>query len=1329
MLLFHVLISKAMKKFILLLVLLSAFLQTVKSETEPNDSTALANTLVLNTGQTGGLTGSDLNDWFVLHLTQSGILTLTFQKTGGGNGTLYFRDGEMAGDPEISSLYISFWESPPEGWTLSYPVLAGKYYVQINKNTDAINYILTATLTPSNFSEDLEPNNTPAQAITMPPNSTVSGNLHYYGAGEGADPEDWYKMVVPQGGILKLTIHKKGGGLTWIYFKDGESGGNPEITNYYTGAWESPPEGWAWSYPVLAGTYYFQVANGNGVVDYLMTASLSPPAFPEDTEPNNILSQASVIPPNGTVSGTLHYYGAGEAVDGEDWYKMSITQGGILSMVIHKKGLGNAWIYFKDGEMPNQPDISNYYLSYFESPPEGWTWSYPLLAGNYYFQVSGGGNVVDYQFISTLILPQWGNDPEPNDDTSTASPFPTGSAMGGTVGYYRPNYGTDNWDWFKVVTTEYGQLSFSIHKKGFNNVNLRLRDSSAEITTHYLGFGDLTTSFSKILPAGTYYLGVEKLGGDIQYQIQSSLLPAPVADFNFKQTGNVFAFENTSLHEASYYWSFDDGGTATTVNAYHEYAEPGNFNVCLIATNVAGADTTCHIATMPGVARALPAEGGNTGDVTLQVFGGGLDTSYVAKIMNGGIVIASSNFTGFGGKSSIYVRFDLRNKPVGNYQLLIERSGGPSYTVPGGFNIVPGIAADPWVSIGGRNRILYNTWTTYTVNYGNRGNVDARLVPVWFEMNTDPDLEVEFPNVHFNMPDTLVGEPESEGIYMETDSLFGQPYPARVYPFILPVIPAGTEASFKIRIKTGGNLKIKAWTEKPWRQSPINQNKVECFSEALAEAPEDLGLTEDKVLCMQVMTVVILDREQEFDDRAVYNGRMTEAQRTPFVTLFLRVIRATSKICGVNDPADRKRVSEWVTKVILNYWLREQRTPSLVEFKADDRSGESCPIEFEPQNPTATSLTAVSSLDPNEKSGPSGFGTDNYLRDTRSFPYTIHFENVDTATAPAHTVVVTDQLNTAKFDLTTFSFDKVFIGDSILFVEPGLREFVLDKKLNNLGVTARVHGKLDMQSGLITWTFRSLDAATLDEIEDPDIGFLPPNVLSPEGQGAVSYFVKLKNAPQHGEQVKNSAGIVFDNNPAILTNEHRVTFDLAAPQSAIQPIAPVQNTAQFVLNWSGTDAGSGIQHYNIYYVLNGTDTVLWRGGITGTSALFTGEGSNTYEFYSVAVDNVGNVEETPGFPDAVTTIITGTEDQVDQTTDLVIFPNPVSDQLTICNRGAAEGCLTIVQPDGRIVASMQLQANSRRQFSVAELPQGLLLWRWAPGCGGNVYLGKVMIMR
>lgn len=1314
-----------MKKYLLFIALAFCIFQAVKAETEPNDIPTQANLLLLNYAQDGTLTGTDVDDWFILTVSQGGILTFTVHKTGGGNARMYLLDAGQAGFPEISNLYLGYSESPPEGWTLSYPVLPGTYYVHFFRYDPSVSYSVTPTLALSSFGQDIEPNQVAADAQTFSSNGAVGGTLRYYRPIDGADATDWFKMIVPQGGILNLKIHKKGPGNTWFHLLDADNPNLPEISSYYVGYGESPVEGWSWSIPVLAGNCFFQVTGGEYWLDYQIEASLVAPAYAEDTEPNNDFSQAGNFPVNGFVSGTLRYYRPGEGWDSKDWYKMTVPQGGVLNFKVHKSGPGNTWIRMRDAETPNFPEVSNFYTGYGQSPTEGWNWSFPVLAGDYYFQVEEGEYLLDYKIEAAFATPTWGEDTEPNDSLNLANHFPVNDTIGGLMGYYRPGFGYDSWDWFVFDAPESGLLSFQISKVGYQNGNARIRNETAEIGTSYLGFGDQNTTFSKIIPAGKYYLGFEKYGGDYQYKVVSNLLPAPVANFTFAQTGNVFAFENTTQHAANFLWNFDDGATATTVNAYHAYKTPGNFNVCLVAANAVGADTICKQVIMPGVARALPNRAGNTGDATIEIFGGGLDTSYVAKIMQGGTTVATADFTGFAGKSSIFVRFDLRNKPIGTYDFRIEKPGGPSYNVPGGFAIEAGIAADPWVSISGRNRILFNTWTTYTVNYGNRGNVDAKIVPVWLAFSNNPGLQVEFLNVNVFDWDTLGGSPGAEGMFVDLDSLFGKQAPSRIYPLLFARIPAGTTHSMTIRVKTGSTLKINAWTEKPWFQSPINQNKLECVADALAEAPPELNLT-DKVECTKLFTAVIFDREDKYYNDDLLYGRITT--RPDYFTTLIKCLRAATKICGVNSKEDREKISDWLMNILVNRHLNGSYDPAIISGAVDDRSGEQCAAEFKPQNPSTSTLTAVNSLDPNEKTGPAGFGSENYHAGLHNFPYTIQFENQAGATAPAHTVVVTDTLDMAKFDLSSFGFGLVRIGDSLVQPEPGLREFVLDQKLDQLGVTVRIHGKLDVQTGIVQWTFRSLDAVTLADIDDPDKGFLPPNVNAPEGEGSVSFFIGLKNAPQHAEKIRNDASIVFDANAPIMTNRHLVTFDLLPPQSAVAPLPATTLEEQIPLSWSGTDAGSGLQFFNIYVSKNGGPDTLWLARTTATSAIFNGKTGSSYRFYSIAVDNAGNAELAPTAPDAEISILVGTDNPLNGN-GVKVFPNPASERIIFLFEQNSIGVLTLSRSDGAVIFTENLSGEKRHEISVAAMANGVYFWKWADGHGGEIRSGKVLVVR
>jgi hypothetical protein len=83
-----------------------------------------------------------------------------------------------------------------------------------------------------------------------------------------------------------------------------------------------------------------------------------------------------------------------------------------------------------------------------------------------------------------------------------------------------------------------------------------------------------------------------------------------------------------------------------------------------------------------------------------------------------------------------------------------------------------------------------------------------------------------------------------------------------------------------------------------------------------------------------------------------------------------------------------------------------------------------------------------------------------------------------------------------------------------------------------------------------------------------------------------------------------------------------------------------QTDPNFEVSWSGDDdaQGSGVRDYTIYVSDNGLDYTPWLVYTTTLSATFTGVPGHSYGFYSVARDNVGNVEDSPVEPDATTFI-------------------------------------------------------------------------------------------
>jgi hypothetical protein len=280
----------------------------------------------------------------------------------------------------------------------------------------------------------------------------------------------------------------------------------------------------------------------------------------------------------------------------------------------------------------------------------------------------------------------------------------------------------------------------------------------------------------------------------------------------------------------------------------------------------------------------------------------------------------------------------------------------------------------------------------------------------------------------------------------------------------------------------------------------------------------------------------------------------------------------------------------------------------------------------------------VTSFDPNDKTGSKGEGEPKFLSGEEPLRYAIFFENVETATAPAQEVVITDQLDTSKIDLNSFSLGPISFGNKQIVPPPGLTEYTTTVDLRPAKqLLVKVEGHLNKTTGLLTWRFRSIDPVTGELPDDPFAGFLPPNRVPPEGDGSVLFTVMPKMGLSTGTEIRNQARIIFDTNAPIDTPQWFNTLDNTKPASRVlsQP-APV--CAGLDLEWSGSDADSGIRNYDIFVSEAGSPFLLWLSNAIQTQATFQGVAGHTYAFYSIARDNAGNVEVAPATPDLVVTL-------------------------------------------------------------------------------------------
>lgn len=177
---------------------------------------------------------------------------------------------------------------------------------------------------------------------------------------------------------------------------------------------------------------------------------------------------------------------------------------------------------------------------------------------------------------------------------------------------------------------------------------------------------------------------------------------------------------------------------------------------------------------------------------------------------------------------------------------------------------------------------------------------------------------------------------------------------------------------------------------------------------------------------------------------------------------------------------------------------------------------------------TWTQAALVScAYDPNDKQAtPEGYAEPHFILTDTEIEYKIRFQN--TGNAPAFDVVIEDQLDIERLDLSSFT-----------------------------PVTAsHSYSTIVQPDGLIRFVFNNI--------------MLPDSTLNePESHGYVIYRIRTMPGIEAGEEIHNSAAIFFDDNPPIITNTTLHTiYDCTLMPSYDETIELCINDAfQFIIDY------------------------------------------------------------------------------------------------------------------------------------------------------------------
>jgi subtilase family serine protease len=699
-----------------------------------------------------------------------------------------------------------------------------------------------------------------------------------------------------------------------------------------------------------------------------------------------------------------------------------------------------------------------------------------------------------------------------------------------------------------------------------------------------------------------------------------------------------------------------------------------------------------------GIRSVSPQRIGDNGQVTLTLRGAKFAEGATVQLVANGTTLTASNVTVLDGGTTAKARFHFTNAPHGTYDVALSNLDGSSTTADGATTVESARPFRVSLNLNGNTHPRIGTQTTYDASIENTGNLDIPYVTVRVKAEDKVGMILDRP------ADALPRLTD----YPEYNPQDGAPFilhlpEETLGTFLLRNVEVGQEVPFRVAIKDFGrrpfpfNVDARSFTTDTYvsrMKVQVEQMRQKLLARPDAGLPPELYSMLDDADAWWNFFAGAFVRFGYFDTVLVAADHSAKGQIikpnshengcTPG-EISETFIDCADAMVDVFQDCARKSLRGQFEKCAysasmgadecgnggLEYYDCVHNPPPLdcdavMIHNLFSLSG---------QDSISGLICALFPGDPNEKSGPSGYGAQAFIGLQQPLPYTVNFENVPTATAAAQQITITDQLD-ANLDWRTLRLREIGFGKYRVAV-PENRAYhqarvPLGTDLGNLH--ADISAFLDVTTGRVMWTLTAIDPATGEQPNGALQGLLPPNDETGRGQGFVTYTVRAKAGAPTGTQITNRATIVFDTEEPITTNTVSNTLDSDAPASSVAAL-PASSQPTFAVSWSGTDPanGSGLHSYDIYVSEGEGPFEPFVSGTEETSAQFTGQPGSTYRFYSVARDNAGNAEAAPAAPDATTTVVSA------QISLSSLALNPT----VVMGGESAQGTVTLSSPAGQ----------------------------------------------
>jgi hypothetical protein len=526
------------------------------------------------------------------------------------------------------------------------------------------------------------------------------------------------------------------------------------------------------------------------------------------------------------------------------------------------------------------------------------------------------------------------------------------------------------------------------------------------------------------------------------------------------------------------------------------------------------------------------------------------------------------------------------------------------FVISAGDGSVP-IANNFEIDMIGRPDVRIGAPNPFTIHVYNL--TDLFTGPIMLAMNVGED--VRFKEFHLPYNDGVDIIPvDSTGNPDDLTQVFFIPYlePNEHYSF--DVIVYGIPES----MKSASEDRVSLLTGGFYGSDDVKDDAVGYIVEKVGEAAElddaekeeyarGLGLTVDQLKSEKKQYGRTVSFIRDVTKDAV--GKV--AEKNPLTNLVFKIGEGVEAVAGIKDKL-RRRLFHWFYKEVGLYGV-EEKVVSGKHIKGE----------------------LVSSWDPNEIVGPAGFGDQNHIAKIPRMNYTIYFENLKEATAPAYRVQIMDTLS-AMFNPETLEFAETSHSGT------------------------GYNWTMERDGNILKWDIEGIE--------------LPPNVTPPEGEGFVRFSVELNQGLPSGTVIENRATIIFDMNPPITTNTWVNVLDFEAPSTVMNPINYSAGDTLITVSCHASDNenGAGVGMYEFFAsVDNGPFRSLGQSAQNSIVYTIPDSTKNNYRFYTLVTDNVGNAEKTVPEYAELNSLLVSYEMNDNPAPTISFYPNPAGRNVNI----------------------------------------------------------------